>query len=642
MVYVYVCKRFKVTMEMVSGKDSEWILNLVKFYLKHRRKEMQKLERAEVNPKRRTTTCSYDSSSDVFKINLVYKDQKGVDQELKWIIKVTRSDLNENANVLLRHEKQVFGRLVADLVNSIKQKSASFTDGSRVNYKDLILVPEYIYDETTHAADVTRNVLVLDNLEEKRFFSNSSGPLNLSHFRCAVKTIAKFHAVGLCHKQMLWQSFAQQSNQAAAAKTFEDVDVEGENKVLTGKEGLFSRFPFLSERNLTMNHLISNRHTFLTMYHQLLKCFPKEEYLLDVFDYITASADDILGLNESQEEEDEPEPDHPLDSIACGVLEARSFLFLYDTDDDKENKGTKASKIQRSHSDRATSRKNYESQKSVSNNNTLNNNNNNNNKDMPAKAKCPKIDTSNKKSDNNTGVKPPVMKNKVQNKFFQHVKKSQDDAVVPPLNLKKKEEPRDPNAKPLRAVLVNAKYVNYSRITNDLAILFFTSADTNLRRFYLIKMVECFAETLGITLTNLGIDTDKYDLKWPDFVREFQTHVLYGFLVGVLVAMANTDVSELNELITKSGQPGLSSVDGPTVKQGDTDINNRFIPLTTERVSFLLEMMRDMASYVESKDFELGLPITNFARYHELWSMQDTTDDQDSYEDEEEEEEEEE
>ena len=34
MVYVYVCKRFKVTMDMVSGKDSEWILNLVKFYLK--------------------------------------------------------------------------------------------------------------------------------------------------------------------------------------------------------------------------------------------------------------------------------------------------------------------------------------------------------------------------------------------------------------------------------------------------------------------------------------------------------------------------------------------------------------------------------------------------------------------------------
>ena len=37
--------------------------------------------------------------------------------------------------------------------------------------------------------------------------------------------------------------------------------------------------------------------------------------------------------------------------------------------------------------------------------------------------------------------------------------------------------------------------------------------------------------------------------------------------------------------------------------------------------------MRDIGAYVESKDFELGLPITNFQRYHELWSMSDETDD---------------
>ena len=34
-------------------------------------------------------------------------------------------------------------------------------------------------------------------------------------------------------------------------------------------------------------------------------------------------------------------------------------------------------------------------------------------------------------------------------------------------------------------------------------------------RFYMIKMVECFAETIGITLSNLGIDTDKYQLRNP-------------------------------------------------------------------------------------------------------------------------------
>jgi len=183
MVYVYVCKRFKVTMDMVSGKDSEWILNLVKFYLKNRRKEMQKLERAEVNPKKRVTICSYDSSSDIFKINLVYKDQKGNDQELKWIIKVTRSDVNETANQLLRHEKQIFSRLVNDLVNTVKQKSAGFLEGARVSPKELILTPDFIYEETSHAADMSRNVLVLDNLEEKHFFALTQCSLNLAHFR---------------------------------------------------------------------------------------------------------------------------------------------------------------------------------------------------------------------------------------------------------------------------------------------------------------------------------------------------------------------------------------------------------------------------------------------------------------------------
>ena len=42
----------------------------------------------------------------MFKINLVYKDAKGQEHELKWLIKVTRSDVNEVAEALLRHEKQ--------------------------------------------------------------------------------------------------------------------------------------------------------------------------------------------------------------------------------------------------------------------------------------------------------------------------------------------------------------------------------------------------------------------------------------------------------------------------------------------------------------------------------------------------------
>ena len=39
--------------------------------------------------------------------------------------------------------------------------------------------------------------------------------------------MAKFHAAGLCYKQILWQSLAQQSEVAASKKSFEDVEVEG-------------------------------------------------------------------------------------------------------------------------------------------------------------------------------------------------------------------------------------------------------------------------------------------------------------------------------------------------------------------------------------------------------------------------------
>lgn len=55
--------------------------------------------------------------------------------------------------------------------------------------------------------------------------------------------------------------------------------------------------------------------------------------------------------------------------------------------------------------------------------------------------------------------------------------------------------------------------------------------------------------------------------------------------------------------------------------------SGKYVELTEERVEFLVNMMRDINTYVESKDFELGLPITNFARYHELWSMQFAGDD---------------
>ncbi len=148
-------------------------------------------------------------------------------------------------------------------------------------------------------------------------------------------------------------------------------------------------------------------------------------------------------------------------------------------------------------------------------------------------------------------------------------------------------------------------------------------------------MLECYTETLGITLGQLGIDTDDFGLRFQQVVEDFQQHLLYGFIVGVLMAMASTDPSELVDLGTK-------------IREGDAsvqplDLNSKYLPLTVERREYLLDLVRDIGAYVESKDFELGLPLTNFKRYQELWSMEDKEgDDEDDDEEEEEEGEEEE
>ena len=84
------------------------------FFLFQHARIVAKLERAEINPKKRLPPGNDGgmaaTSTDVFKINLVYKDAKGSEHELRWLIKVTRSDVNGVADNLLRHEKTVYSR----------------------------------------------------------------------------------------------------------------------------------------------------------------------------------------------------------------------------------------------------------------------------------------------------------------------------------------------------------------------------------------------------------------------------------------------------------------------------------------------------------------------------------------------------
>jgi len=581
-------------MEIAPGREGDWVSNVLATYCKQKRLHAS-LERAEINPKKRMTTNTYDSSTDVFKMNLVYKDNKGSEHELRWLIKCTRSDINETADILLRHEKQVFSMVFGDLINTVKQRAAGRTEEERKSHKELLDTPEFIFDETQHQSDVLRNVLVLDNLEEK-LYASAQPPLNLAHLRIVVKTVAKFHAVSLCYKKTIFDSFVQHSEQVQASKNMDDVEIEGENMVLTGRMGLFDRFPFLTQRLKTMNHLVKNRVKFLDMYQKLLEMTlgesESEACLIDTFEYIRMSTDDILRLNEHVEDPDMV--DHPLDTIALGVLEARSFLFNYEKPKSDNSGGTK---LQRSQSERRVK------------------------KDLGASPpkKIPLV----KK------VAPSLEKQKSlpKNSKFQNIfqSRAKDDATLKTTLHKKVIKPvieRDPNAMPMSAALVNGKYVTYTRVTRDLACLFFTSTDSLVRRFYLVKVIETYCEALYTALWQLGINPDSYGMNYHSVINDFQQHVLYGFMIGILIGMANTDPVEIDKMCNpnKHDNPG-DNANGEANATTDKDSDKSFIPLTEHRIQFLVDLMRDIAFYVESKDFELGLPITNFRRYHELWEM---------------------
>jgi len=46
-----------------------------------------------------------------------------------------------------------------------------------VSFNDILQTPEFIFEETQAQADVLRNVLVIDNLEEKTYIPLKSGKL---------------------------------------------------------------------------------------------------------------------------------------------------------------------------------------------------------------------------------------------------------------------------------------------------------------------------------------------------------------------------------------------------------------------------------------------------------------------------------
>ena len=47
---------------------------------------------------------------------------------------------------------KVYARLMGDLINTVKARAACRLEGSRLSFKDLLLTPRFIFEETSHQA----------------------------------------------------------------------------------------------------------------------------------------------------------------------------------------------------------------------------------------------------------------------------------------------------------------------------------------------------------------------------------------------------------------------------------------------------------------------------------------------------------
>ena len=91
------------------------------------------------------------------------------------------------------------------------------------------------------------------------------------------KSVAKFHAVSLTYKKTLFETFLSQSAAAKASRKADEFDM-GENKVATGRLGLFARFPFLkvgffSIKKLKTREFFAQNSKFRQIFQKFKKIF---------------------------------------------------------------------------------------------------------------------------------------------------------------------------------------------------------------------------------------------------------------------------------------------------------------------------------------------------------------------------------
>ena len=138
---------------------------------------------------------------------------------------------------------------------------------------------------------------------------------------------------------------------------------------------------------------------------------------------------------------------------------------------------------------------------------------------------------------------------------------------------------------PICAAVTTCHRVNFGNILQELAVYFFTLPQVLIRERYMVFLLHSYCHVLTMTLEMLDVDWQKHfgPLNFNKMIVEFYQHIPRGLLSSIILHMERTDPDQLKNFIDQGKTTVIdSSLKVETLK---------YIPLTEERVEFLLSLL---------------------------------------------------
>jgi len=139
---------------------------------------------------------------------------------------------------------------------------------------------------------------------------------------------------------------------------------------------------------------------------------------------------------------------------------------------------------------------------------------------------------------------------------------------------------------PICAAVTTCHRVHFGHLLKELALYFFTLPEPLIRERYIVFLLQSYCHVLTMTLEMLDVNWGRHfgaDLTFTKMIVAFYRFMPQAILRAVIAHMELTDPDELENLLSNKPDFVIQSTD----KQSPL----KYIPLTQERVHFLLSLM---------------------------------------------------